>query len=178
MVSRQLVAIGQGTNTALINVPIEAINLTTWFFTLTAAEYVACSSGHNGIVQGSLPNGKRVSVSVETIGGNFILNNFIEDIAHREQVCTISNTVAYVGVPDSIYTARLKVTWKIKLSFESSQTCRFISIVTTETADRELITKLQSLPPSDSNPFQDHWRRETPLFAADIERKARLGLFS
>lgn len=177
MENQQMVSMGHGTNNAKINVPLESINLPTWFFTLKDAEYAACSCGHNGMVQGRLPDGKRVSVSVETIGGNFILNNFVEEVAQRDHVRAVSNTVAYIGVPDGVYAALIKVTWETKLTYVSTHSCMFISNVTTETADMNLVNMLQNLPKSDSDPFQDHWLKETPLFAADIERKARMGMF-
>lgn len=176
METQQLITIGRGTHNAVINIPLESINLAKWFFTLKDEEYRACSPGHNGMAQGCLPNGKRVAVSVESIGGHFIVNNFIEEVAHRDHVCAVSDTVAWLGGPDGVYTARFKVTWELKLTFVSGQSCMLTCNVTTQTADMELIEMLQSLPQSNTDPLQDHWRGETPLFAADIARKALIGI--
>lgn len=174
----QMVTIGQGTNHALINAPLESIDLPAWFFGLKDREYAACSSGHNGMVQGCLPDGRRVSVSVETIGGNFIVNNFIEDHAQRNHVRAVSDTVAYLGIPEGVYTASLKVTWELKVAFASPQSCMLTCSVTAETADMPLVAMFQSLPQSNDDPLQDHWTGETPFFAADIEKKSRSGMFA
>jgi hypothetical protein len=177
MATQQMVTIGQGTYNAILNIPQSSIDLAKWFFTFKDAEYTACSSGHNGMVQGVLPNGKRVAVSVETIGGNFIVNNFIEDVSQRNHVRAVSDSVAWIGGPDGVYTALIKVTWELNLTSVSGQSCMLNCSVTTETADMELIAMLQNLPQSDADPLQDHWRAETPLFAADIERKALPEMF-
>lgn len=173
----QMVTIGQGTNNAVINVPLKSIDLAKWFFSLTDAEYRACSSGHNGMVQGRLPSGKRVAVSVETIGGNFIVNNFIEDLAQRDHVRTVSNSVMWIGGPDGTFSVLVKVTWELKIAAESAQSCRLTCNVTAETADMTFLSMLQNLQSSDSDPTHEHFISETPLFAADIEKKARSGIF-
>ncbi|SFH00351.1 hypothetical protein SAMN05660649_03490 [Desulfotomaculum arcticum] len=177
MEAQQMVTIAQGAQDAVINLPMESIDLATWFFTLKDEEYAACSSGHNGMVQGRLPNGNRVSVSVETIGGDFIVNNFIEDVSRRDYVRAVSFTVAWTGGEDEVYMAPLKITWELKLTSESAQSCMLTSSLTAETADMKLLSMLQEPSPSSSDPLQEHFIAETPRFAADIERKARMGIF-
>lgn len=178
METQQLVTIAQGTNDSLINVPMELIDLTMWLFTLKDKEYVACSSGHNGMVQGRLPNGKRVSVSVETIGGNFIVNNFIEDISRRDHVRAVSNSIMWTRGPDGVYTVQLRVTWEFKITSVSAKSCILTCNVTADTADMEFVAMLQSIPQSDSDTAEEHFTGETPNFAADIERKALMGMFA
>jgi hypothetical protein len=177
MESQQMVTIGQGSQKAVINASLESIDLTKWFFTLKDEEYRACSSGHNGMVQGCLPNGKRVSVSVETIGGNFIVNNFIEEISRRDHVCGVSDSVVWIGGPDGVYITMPKVTWELKVDPVSAQSSMLTCNVTVQTADNEFLAMLQNLPKNESDPLQDHWIGETPYFAADIEKKAQMGIF-
>lgn len=177
MVNRKMETIGQGSQKAVINAPLESINLTKWFFTLRDEEYRACSSEHNGMVQGCLPNGKRVSVSIETIGGNFIVNNFIEEISLRDHVCGVSDTVIWIGGPDQVYITTPKVRWELKVDSVSAQSSMLTCNVTVQTADNEFLEMLQNLPKSDSDPLQEHWIAETPYFAADIEKKAQRGMF-
>ncbi|WP_094603993.1 hypothetical protein SPSIL_044200 [Sporomusa silvacetica DSM 10669] len=176
MAAQQMVTIGQGSNNAVINVPLKSIDLAKWFFSLKDEEYRACSSGHNGMVQGRLPSGKRVAVSVETIGGNFIVNNFIEDLVQRDHVRTVSSSVMWIGGPDGTFSVLVKVTWELKIAAVSAQSCMLTCNVTAETADMTFLATLQNLPPSDSDSTQEHFIGETPFFAADIEKKARLGI--
>ncbi|HWR55827.1 MAG TPA: hypothetical protein VN462_04940 [Negativicutes bacterium] len=177
MNTQEWVTIAKGVNSAAINVPLAAIDLAKWFFTLRDAEYRACSPGHNGMAQGRLPDGKRVAVSVETFGGNFIVNNFIEDVAYRDCVRTVSPSVMWIGGEDGVDIFQARVTWELKVAAVSAQSCILTCSVTAATADREFVALLQNLPQSDTDPTQNHFAGETPGFAADIERKAKSGIF-
>jgi hypothetical protein len=177
MESKDMVTIGQGSQNAVIKAPLKSIDLTEWLFTLKDGDYMSCSTGHNGMVQGRLPDGRRVSVSVETIGGNFIVNNFIEEVSCRDHVRSVSDSVVWIGGPGGVFTTKPKVTWELKVAAVSEESCMLACNVTVQTDDAEFLGILRNLPPSDSDPLQEHWIGETPFFAADIEKKALSGMF-
>jgi hypothetical protein len=178
METQQLVTIGKESQNAVINAALESIDLTQWFFTLKDEEYRACSSGHHGMVQGRLPDGKRVSVSVETIGGNFIVNSYIEDVSCRDQVRGVSDSVVKIGGPKSVYTLMVKTTWELRVVTVSPQSCMLTCSVTVQTADPRIVAMFQKNPKRANDPWQKHVIEETPYFAADIEKKARSGIFA
>ena len=58
--------------TAIINAPIEKIDIPTWCFNLSETEYQGCSPAHIAAGFTTAPDGKRMSINVETIGGRMI----------------------------------------------------------------------------------------------------------
>ncbi len=59
--------------TATIDAPIEALDLTTWIFTLADDEYQRCSKAHIASGASTDPAGKRVSINVEKVGNYAIV---------------------------------------------------------------------------------------------------------
>lgn len=54
---------------AIINAPIDTIDLPKWAFTLPEHEYLGCSPAHVAAGFTTAPDGKRMSINVEVIGG-------------------------------------------------------------------------------------------------------------
>ena len=46
--------VGTASAKAIINAPIESIDMGEWMFTLKSEEYAACAEGHQGAAQGRL----------------------------------------------------------------------------------------------------------------------------
>jgi hypothetical protein len=59
---------------AIVNAPIEKINLTEWLFTLKEHEYQACSVAHIAAGTTMDKDGKRMSLNVELVGAVFWSN--------------------------------------------------------------------------------------------------------
>jgi hypothetical protein len=85
--------------------------------------------------------------------------------------------MVWIGGPGGVFTTKPKVTWELKVAAVSEESCMLACNVTVQTGDAEFLGILRNLPPSDSDPLQEHWIGETPLFAADIEKKALSGMF-
>ncbi|HZZ32052.1 MAG TPA: hypothetical protein VFE10_08660 [Phenylobacterium sp.] len=161
---------------ATVRAAMESVDLTAWAFQLTSEEYVSCAPReHHGSVQAQLADGRRVFVSVETIGGLLLSHSYLAEVAarnHLRAVSPASQVIPRSGAPYSV-----RVTWELKLEPLTAESCRLDCAVLVETADREL-AQGSTHPASDApGPLQAHCSVETPLYAADIERKALQGFY-
>lgn len=174
-----MIRLGQTSAQALIDSPIDRIDLGEWMFTLTSDEYAACAEGHQSAAQGVLPSGLRVSMNVEVVGGNFMVQHYIEQIAQRDHVRGVSpNTVLWVS--DTQYVLA-RITWDLRVEAVSAAACQLTCTVTAETEDAAFAAHVEALNrdvPEADRAFQRHVAEETPLFAKDIERKAAAGVWT
>ena len=162
--------------TAKVGAPIESLDLSAWVFHLTSDEYVHCAPEHHGAVQAALPSGKRVFVSVETIAGSFMAHHYIEDIAERGHVRAISScSQVWWG---SVLPTAMRVTWDVRLDALSGQACQLSCDILVETADEALVAAIARRSAGAVDPVQAHCAQETPMFAADMERKALKGIYA
>lgn len=66
---------------AVIEAPIERIDLTDWIFELSTGEYQACSPDHIAAGAGWTADGRRLSINVERIGGDLLVQHYVQDSA-------------------------------------------------------------------------------------------------
>ncbi|MDB4876612.1 MAG: uncharacterized protein JWM41_3058 [Gemmatimonadetes bacterium] len=162
--------------TAPVAAPLERVDLAAWVSHLTSDEYNRCAPQHHGSVQAALPDGRRVFVSVETIDGNFMAHQYVAEIATPAHVRMISSASQIWLSPGE--SASMRVTWDVQLEAVSAVASRVVCDILVETADSALATRAAQRPANVPNPVQVHCALETPAFAADIERKAKLGMYS
>ncbi|MDU6750559.1 MAG: hypothetical protein E6447_23180, partial [Bradyrhizobium sp.] len=55
---------------AIINAPLERVDIPQWCFNLSEREYQGCSPAHVAAGVTTTPDGKRMSINVEIIGGS------------------------------------------------------------------------------------------------------------
>lgn len=161
-----------------INVPIEAIDLTGWLFNLSDAEYQACSKDHLAAASGFTREGKRLSINVETIGGDVLVQHYVEEISDRDhcRVHSISDAFTHFGL------TKMEVTWDLSVRPLDDGSCEFENRIEVHATPELLATfskygvapdaarlRMQSLA-------DEHNAIETPNFAKDIERKAQTHL--
>jgi len=158
-----------------VGAPMESLDLGAWAFHLTSEEYVSCAPEHHGSVQAALPDGKRVFVSVETIGGSFMAHQYVPEIAERSRMRAVSSSSQLWWGP-ALPTA-MKVTWDVKLEPLSRKDCQLRCEILVETADEALLAAIARQPAGAVDSVQAHCSRETPMFAADMERKALKGIY-
>lgn len=159
-----------------VGAPVEALDLSAWAFHLSSDEYVSCAPEHHGSVQAALPDGKRVFVSVETIGGSFMTHNYVEEIAERSHMRAISYSSQLWWGP--VLPTVMKVTWNVRLEPLSKKDCQLRCEIVVETADEALLAAIARQPRGAVDSVQAHCSRETPMFAADMERKALNGIYA
>jgi hypothetical protein len=69
--------------TAIINASIDKVDIPEWCFGLSEQEYQGCSPAHIAAGFTTAPDGKRMSINVEIIGGSMIVEHYIETLGTR-----------------------------------------------------------------------------------------------
>ena len=160
--------------TAIVNAPLEKIDIPAWCFNLPDKEYHACSPAHVAAGFTMAPDGKRMSINVEIIGGSLIVEHYVETLAQKDHL--VLDSTSDVFTPTGRTT--IHVTWELSVRELGAGRCEFTNHVRTY-ATEELLTFLER----QGIPFEQfgaqrqpasiaHNKGETPLFAASIERAA------
>ena len=159
---------------ARINAPIEKVDIPSWCFSLSESEYQACSPAHCSAGATASPDGRRMSINVEILGGSPMVQHYVEEIGERDHLRLVS--ISDIFTP----TGRIKmgVTWDLSVKKIDDQSCEFTNTVHTS-ATAELLDFLakQGIPlevyKSARKPISEaHNKQETPFFAKSIERHA------
>lgn len=159
---------------AIVNAPIEKIDIPTWCFSLPEAEYQACSPAHCSAGSTTAPDGRRMSINVEILGGSPMVQHYVEEISERNHLRLVSNSDVFTP------TGRIKVRviWDLSVKKIDDQSCELTNTVHSS-ATAELLDFLakQGIPwdvfKSARKPVSEaHNRQETPFFAKSIERHA------
>jgi len=160
--------------TAIVNAPIEKIDLPSWAFGLPDLEYQGCSPAHVAAGFTTAPDGKRMSINVEIIGGSLMVQHYVEKVAERDHL--ILDSISDVFTPSGRTTIR--VVWELSVKRLDAGSCEFTNHVMSF-ATEEMLTLLdrQGIPfevfRTQRQPMSiAHNQGETPLFAASIERAA------
>jgi len=157
---------------AIINVPIEEIDLPEWCFSLSEAEYQSCSPAHCSAGVTITPDGRRMAINVEILGGNAMVQHWVEDVSKPDRLRLVSESDVFTP------TGRIKVNvvWELLVKRIDNESCELINTVHS-TATPELLESLarQGIPwevlRASSKPITEaHNRQETPFFAKSIEK--------
>jgi hypothetical protein len=159
---------------ATIHAPIEKIDIPSWCFTLPESEYQACSPAHCSAAATSGPDGRRMSINVEIIGGSLMVQHYTEEISKRDHLRLVSNSDLFTPTGRT----KIDVVWELSVRKVDDKTCEFTNRVHSS-ATPEMLDLLgkQGIPlevfRTTRKPFSEaHNRQETPLFAKSIERHA------
>jgi hypothetical protein len=160
--------------TATINAPIEKIDVPAWIFGLADAEYQGCSPAHVAAGATRSPDGRRMSINVEVLGGSVTVSHYIEEITdkHHVRLASVSDAFTPTG------RTTLHITWDMSVNAIDSNKCEFTNYVHSWPTEEflEFLAK-QGIPFEQFKQArqlvsESHNRQETPLFAASIERAA------
>jgi hypothetical protein len=172
--------IAESRATAVINAPIEMIDLTEWLFTLKSHEYQACSSAHIAAGSTISPDNKRMSINVEQVADNLLVQNYIEEVGEKDhcRVNSLSDSFSSAG------RTKLGIIWELKVEKITDKGCEFTNRVVVLMTD-EFSYLLKAAGVTDLDPVKTimeknisaHNQEETPLFAKDIEGKALSGIW-
>lgn len=170
--------IGEVTAKAVVNAPIETVNLGDWMFTITAEEYAACAEGHQSAAQGQLPSGKRFSVNLEVVGGTFMVQHYVEKVAERDHVVGFSpNTTFFLSDTDCVFA---QISWELQVAKLDEKSCGLTCRVFAESDNEQFVAALKTAAeenPGEKSALHLHIEEECPMFAKDIERKALAGVW-
>ena len=92
-------AISESSFKAVINAPIDKVDLPDWVFGIPDAEYQRCSPAHIAAGASRTADGKRMCINVEMIGGSIVVQHFVEDAAEPHHVRLVSLFLARHGLP-------------------------------------------------------------------------------
>ncbi|MBN9983838.1 hypothetical protein E0I74_07845 [Rhizobium laguerreae] len=159
---------------AIINAPIEKIDIPRWCFTLPEKDYQECSPAHIAAGFTTAPDGRRMSINVETIGGSLMVQHYVETLGEKDHLILDSDSDVFT--PSGRTT--IHVTWELTAKRLDDARCEFTNRVRSYATDEMLgfldrqgipfdIFRTQRQPMSIA-----HNKGETPLFAASIERSA------
>ncbi|AXA37799.1 hypothetical protein [Rhizobium leguminosarum] len=159
---------------AIINAPIEKIDIPQWCFTLSEKDYQECSPAHIAASFTTTPDGRRMSINVETIGGSLMVQHYVETLGEKDHLILDSDSDVFT--PSGRTT--IHVTWELSAKRIDEARCEFTNRVRSYATDEMLafldrqgipfdIFRTQRQPMSIA-----HNKGETPLFAAHIERAA------
>ena len=77
---------------AIVNAPVEKVDIPSWCFTLSESEYQSCSPAHCSAGATTSPDGRRMSINVEILGGSLILQHYIEEVARPDHLRLVSTS--------------------------------------------------------------------------------------
>jgi hypothetical protein len=155
------------TSEVQIDVPASALDLPSWLFSFSDTEYQNCSRGHFGAGMGTLPDGRRTSVNVESVGGHLAVQHYVEEISEPDHLLLVSEkTDAWLF---HLFHVRPRVTWEMRLIPASADSCLFRCTVSVE--HPSLFLKAASLLTLFQFFVERHDREETKLFAESLARR-------
>jgi hypothetical protein len=160
-----------------INAPTSSIDITDWLFNVDDAEYIECtpiSRAHLSAGLTHAPDGKRMSINVEDVGGALIVEHYVENISEKLHCRVVSISDLLIGRE---YTTA-QVTWELIATPAGGERHEFINNVWVHTTGKyDAYMHAHRIPfEAARHAFQTavdaHNAEETPFFAAAIERKA------
>lgn len=159
----------------VINAPLEKIDIAGWLFTLPEAEYCrCCPPDHISCGSTSTDSGTPMSINVEMIGQTLMIQHYVAETATPTLCRMVSTSDAFTPNGHT----RAQVIWTLSAKKIDDKTSEYTnSVVAHPTAEfMDFIAKhnitFEQAAAARQRDGGDHNRRETPLFAASIERRA------
>ncbi len=153
---------------APLSVPADALDLPRWTFGLSDQEYQQCARGHFGAGGGRLPDGRRTSINVESVGGHLAVSHYVEEVSGRDHLKLVSEK-SDVWIFHLIH-VRPAITWEMRLIPTSARSCTLRVEVSLE--HPSLLIKIASTLCLVPFFVKRHDAEETRLFAASLARTA------
>ena len=169
--------VAESSFTVLIEAPIENVDIPAWCYSLSDAEYQTCSPAHIAAGATTTPDGRRMSINVENIGGSVMVQHYVEEIGQADHLRLVSHSDLFTPSGRT----KLDVVWDLRVKKLDGTTCEFTNSVQSF-APPEMIDFIasQGIPleifRAGRGPITEaHNRQETPMFAKSIERHALRG---
>jgi hypothetical protein len=159
---------------ATIHAPMDQVDIPAWCYSLPDAEYQACSPAHCAAGATTTPDGRRMSINVEIIGGSLIVQHYVEEIGEPTHLRLVSHSDLFTPSGRT----KIDVIWDLSVRRIDDATC-------------ELTNSVHSSAPPEMQDFlarqgiafdgfaaarrpnsEAHNRQETPRYAESIERHA------
>ena len=167
--------LSQSAYSAEIEVPFEKVDIADWLFNLPEAEYLrCCPPDHIAAGVTWTDGGRRMSINVEQIGTGLVVQHYVADIA--EAAYCRMNSISDVFTANG--RTQVNVIWELIAEKMDDNRTRYTNRVTSHATDafmaflEEHGVKFEDAVAARQDASGDHNRRETPLFAASIARRA------
>jgi hypothetical protein len=118
-------ALAESRCSATIHAPIEYVDLPDWCFTLSESEYQSCSPAHYFAGATAAPDGRRMSINVEVLGGSLIVQHYVEEVARPDHLRLVSNSDLFTPTGRT----KIAVRWDLCVRKIDDQTCEFTNSV-------------------------------------------------
>src|SRR5271166_2064735 len=115
----------QSSFSATIHAPIETVDIPAWCFGLSESEYQSCSPAHVSAALTTAPDGRRMSINVEVLGGNPMVQHYVEEIAEPHHLRLVSNSDVFTPAGR----VKVGVIWDLSAKKIDGNTCEFINLV-------------------------------------------------
>jgi hypothetical protein len=163
------------TESAVLNAPIDKVDIAGWLLALPDAEYQRCAiPDHKAAGYSTTDDGRPMSINVEEIGGSLIVQHYVAEI-HEPTHCRMVS-LSDLQTPGGW--TKVQVIWDLSVEAVDSKTCRYTNTIVSYPT-RHFLDSLAAA----GLDFQDvaterrmaigaHNRHEAPQYAASIARKA------
>ncbi len=159
----------------VIAVPIEKVDIADWLFNLPEAEYQrCCPPDHISAGTTSTDDGRRMSINVEMIGQTLMVQHYVAETATPQLCRMVSTSDAFT--PNG--RTRVQVIWTLSVERVDDSHCEYTNgVIAHPTAEfMDFIAghglSFEQAAEGRQRDGGDHNRRETPLFAESIARRA------
>ncbi len=162
----------------VIDVPVDKIDIGRWLFALSDAEYQRCAPGdHKAAGTTVSDDGRPMTINVEMIGSGLVVQHYVGEVVERDRCRMVSTSD--VLTPHGWTT--VQVIWELRAEPEGDGRTRYTNTVTSHPTEEFLAFNERN-----GGTFEEaararqaasgaHNARETPLFAASIARAALAG---
>jgi len=159
---------------ATINAPIEKVDVPGWCYSIPDSEYQACSPAHLAAGATSTPEGRRMSINVEVIGGSMMVQHYVEEIAEPEHLRLASHSDLFSPAGRT----KIDVVWDLHVRRIDDVSCELTNTVRSSAPPemQEFLARqglaFDTFRAARRSNSEAHNRQETPEFAKSIERHA------
>jgi hypothetical protein len=160
---------------AQINAPVEKVDLAKWLFGLPDAEYQRCAPpDHIAAGATTTDEGRPMSVNVEMIGTSLMVQHYVGEITEPHHCRMVSASDAFTPQGHT----RVQVIWDLSVRRLGEDRCEYANSVTAHPTEeflgflRDHGVTFEQAAGERQAASSDHNSRETPRFAASIERAA------
>ena len=110
---------------ATINAPIEKVDIPSWCFALPESEYQSCSPAHCSAGATTAPDGRRMSINVEILGGSLMVQHCVEEIGEPDHLRLVSTSDVFTPTGRT----KIGVIWDLSVRKIDDKTCEFTNMV-------------------------------------------------
>jgi alkylhydroperoxidase/carboxymuconolactone decarboxylase family protein YurZ len=160
---------------AVINAPIEWVDIAGWLLNLPDAEYQRCAPpDHIAAGYTTSDDGRAMSINVEQIGSGLVIQHYVGTVTEKHHCHMVSASDVYAPQGRT----KVQVIWDLSVKPIDAEHCEFTNSVLGLTTPEFLafIAKngitFEQAAAARQAASSKHNSLETPLFAKSIERKA------